>query len=180
MALFGRAGLAVGNWIRFYSLRLYGSSSGEGRLPIPSPLRTGVNLSTHSAPIVQPLAAQTSNEQTVSVLSSLHALANTGLVENVGTVSCISAPPIRLIASLYGARWDRALCQFDRFTWRTISTWLYRHKKHGMTTLQNKTRTQWRYLKQRHGKFPPFQGIWQADTLHGPSTSNPMVSGKRP
>jgi transposase InsO family protein len=28
-----------------------------------------------------------------------------------------------------------------RFTWRTISTWLYRHKKHGMTTLQNKTRS---------------------------------------
>jgi len=27
-----------------------------------------------------------------------------------------------------------------RFTWRTISTWLYRHKKHGITTLQNKTR----------------------------------------
>lgn len=28
-----------------------------------------------------------------------------------------------------------------RFTWRTISTWLYRHKKHGITTLQNKTRS---------------------------------------
>jgi transposase InsO family protein len=28
-----------------------------------------------------------------------------------------------------------------RFTWRTISTWLYRHKKNGMTTLQNKTRS---------------------------------------
>lgn len=28
-----------------------------------------------------------------------------------------------------------------QFTWRTISTWLYRHKKHGMTTLENKTRS---------------------------------------
>lgn len=27
-----------------------------------------------------------------------------------------------------------------RFTWRTISTWLYRYKKHGITTLENKTR----------------------------------------
>lgn len=28
-----------------------------------------------------------------------------------------------------------------RFTWRTISTWLYRFKKHGLTTLDNKTRS---------------------------------------
>ena len=28
-----------------------------------------------------------------------------------------------------------------RFTWRTISTWLYRHKKHGITTLENQTRS---------------------------------------
>ena len=28
-----------------------------------------------------------------------------------------------------------------RFTWRTISTWLYRHKKHGIATLQNRTRS---------------------------------------
>ena len=27
-----------------------------------------------------------------------------------------------------------------QFTWRTISTWLYRFKKNGMTTLDNKTR----------------------------------------
>jgi putative transposase len=27
-----------------------------------------------------------------------------------------------------------------QFTWRTISTWLYRHKKHGITTLDNKSR----------------------------------------
>ncbi len=27
-----------------------------------------------------------------------------------------------------------------RFTWRTISTWLYRFKKHGITSLDNKTR----------------------------------------
>lgn len=27
-----------------------------------------------------------------------------------------------------------------QFTWRTISTWLYRFKKHGVTTLDNKTR----------------------------------------
>ena len=27
-----------------------------------------------------------------------------------------------------------------RFTWRTISTWLYRHKKNGIATLENKTR----------------------------------------
>lgn len=28
-----------------------------------------------------------------------------------------------------------------QFTWRTISTWLYRFKKHGMTALDNKTRS---------------------------------------
>lgn len=28
-----------------------------------------------------------------------------------------------------------------RFTWRTISTWVYRFKKHGITTLENKTRS---------------------------------------
>lgn len=28
-----------------------------------------------------------------------------------------------------------------QFTWRTISTWVYRHKKHGMLTLENKTRS---------------------------------------
>jgi putative transposase len=28
-----------------------------------------------------------------------------------------------------------------QFTWRTISTWLYRFKKHGVTTLDNKTRS---------------------------------------
>jgi len=27
-----------------------------------------------------------------------------------------------------------------QFTWRTISTWLYRYKKHGVTSLDNKTR----------------------------------------
>lgn len=28
-----------------------------------------------------------------------------------------------------------------RFTWRTVSTWLYRHHKNGITTLENKTRS---------------------------------------
>ena len=28
-----------------------------------------------------------------------------------------------------------------RFTWRTISTWLYRHQKNGVATLENKTRS---------------------------------------
>lgn len=28
-----------------------------------------------------------------------------------------------------------------RFTWRTISTWLYRYKRHGITTLDNRTRS---------------------------------------
>lgn len=28
-----------------------------------------------------------------------------------------------------------------QFTWRTISTWVYRYKKHGITTLENKTRS---------------------------------------
>ena len=27
-----------------------------------------------------------------------------------------------------------------RFTWRTISTWLYRFKRHGVTTIDTKTR----------------------------------------
>lgn len=31
--------------------------------------------------------------------------------------------------------------QSYQFTWRTISTWLYRHKKNGITTLENKTRS---------------------------------------
>lgn len=31
-------------------------------------------------------------------------------------------------------------CEY-RFTWRTISTWFYRFKKHGITTLDNKTRS---------------------------------------
>ena len=31
--------------------------------------------------------------------------------------------------------------QHYRFTWRTVSTWLYRHKKNGITTLENKTRS---------------------------------------
>ncbi len=30
-------------------------------------------------------------------------------------------------------------CQYT-FTWRTISTWLYRYKKHGVTALDSKTR----------------------------------------
>ncbi|MFZ6747303.1 hypothetical protein ACO0LC_29200, partial [Undibacterium sp. JH2W] len=28
-----------------------------------------------------------------------------------------------------------------RFTWRTINTWLYRHKSRGIATLENKTRS---------------------------------------
>jgi hypothetical protein len=28
-----------------------------------------------------------------------------------------------------------------RFTWRTISTWLYRHRKNGIATLENKIRS---------------------------------------
>lgn len=31
--------------------------------------------------------------------------------------------------------------QAYQFTWRTISTWLYRHQKNGITTLENKTRS---------------------------------------
>jgi putative transposase len=31
--------------------------------------------------------------------------------------------------------------QQHQFTWRTISTWLYRHKRSGITTLENKTRS---------------------------------------
>ena len=36
---------------------------------------------------------------------------------------------------------DLATNQTFQFTWRTISTWVYRHKKHGITTLENKTRS---------------------------------------
>lgn len=35
---------------------------------------------------------------------------------------------------------DQTGCHYQ-FTWRTISTWLYRFKKHGITTLDNKTRS---------------------------------------
>ncbi len=34
---------------------------------------------------------------------------------------------------------QQAQCHFQ-FTWRTISTWLYRFKKHGVSTMDNKTR----------------------------------------
>ncbi len=37
------------------------------------------------------------------------------------------------------------------FTWKTISTWLYRFKKHGMTSLDNKTRAD----KQTYRKVQP-------------------------
>ncbi len=36
---------------------------------------------------------------------------------------------------------DAQANQSYRFTWRTISTWLYRHQKNGITTLENKTRS---------------------------------------
>jgi len=36
---------------------------------------------------------------------------------------------------------DAQVNQTYRFTWRTISTWVYRHKKNGITTLENKTRS---------------------------------------
>lgn len=36
---------------------------------------------------------------------------------------------------------DLASNQNFQFTWRTISTWVYRHKKHGITTLENKSRS---------------------------------------
>jgi hypothetical protein len=35
---------------------------------------------------------------------------------------------------------EQTQCVYQ-FTWRTISTWLYRFKKHGITTLDNKTRS---------------------------------------
>lgn len=35
---------------------------------------------------------------------------------------------------------DQTGCEY-KFTWRTISTWLYRFKKNGITTLDNKTRS---------------------------------------
>jgi len=35
---------------------------------------------------------------------------------------------------------ERTGCDYQ-FTWRTISTWFYRFKKHGITTLDNKTRS---------------------------------------
>ena len=34
---------------------------------------------------------------------------------------------------------DAQVNQTYRFTWRTISTWVYRYKKNGITTLENKT-----------------------------------------
>jgi putative transposase len=40
-----------------------------------------------------------------------------------------------------------------QFTWRTISTWLYRFKKHGITTLDNKTRRD----KNTYCNFPTYQ-----------------------
>ena len=36
---------------------------------------------------------------------------------------------------------DQSTGKQYRFTWRTIETWLYRHKKHGITTLDKKTRS---------------------------------------
>lgn len=46
-----------------------------------------------------------------------------------------------------------------KFTWRTISTWLYRFKKNGITTLENKTRSD----KNQHRKISPSQ---LAEAIH--------------
>lgn len=51
-----------------------------------------------------------------------------------------------------------------RFTWRTIETWRARFRKHGMVSMDRKTRSD----KYAHRKVQPNE-LWQADTLYGPS-----------
>jgi putative transposase len=76
----------------------------------------------------QAMAAKPSFELRLRVLNAVYDAPGNSIVER-----------IRLVA---GQTFTDGLSnQQYRFTWRTISTWLYRHKKHGITTLENKTRS---------------------------------------
>ena len=64
---------------------------------------------------------------TIRVLNAVHDAPGNTMRERI---KCIADKPFTDVLSGHTYR----------FTWRTISTWLYRHKKHGIATLQNKTR----------------------------------------
>ena len=57
-------------------------SSGK-ELPLPALAELYVSLSTHTAPIIQPLAVRTANAQTDLVEIARHALTNAVLVDDV-------------------------------------------------------------------------------------------------
>jgi hypothetical protein len=74
------------------------------------------------------MAAKPSFELRLRVLNAVHdAPGNTMRAR----IKCVAAKTFT--DTLSGATYQ--------FTWRTISTWLYRHRVNGMTTLQNKTRS---------------------------------------
>lgn len=54
------------------------------------------------------------------------------------------APGVSIRARIIHASKQRFVCPSTnhsyRFTWRTISTWYYRYKKNGITTMDNKVR----------------------------------------
>src|SRR5512147_2582319 len=67
-----------------------------------------MNLSTHTAPIIQPLAARASSEQTTEAGFALRAPTSAELAEDAHAASCTSAPPTGPRPGPRGAKWDRA------------------------------------------------------------------------
>jgi transposase InsO family protein len=61
----------------------------------------------------------------------------------LGAIDCAQGDTIRERIKAVGEKifHDQHTGLEYQFTWRTISTWLYRYKKHGITTLENKTRS---------------------------------------
>jgi len=74
------------------------------------------------------MAAKPSFELRLRVLNAVYEAPGTTMRERIKFVASKSFADV-----LNGGQYQ--------FTWRTISTWLYRHKISGITTLQNKTRS---------------------------------------
>lgn len=74
------------------------------------------------------MAAKPSFELRLRVLNAVHDAPGNSIRERI---KCVADKSFTAAGS----------GQHHRFTWRTISTWLYRHRKNGITTLENKTRS---------------------------------------
>jgi transposase InsO family protein len=74
------------------------------------------------------MAAKPSFELRLRVLNAVHDAPGNSIRERI---KCVADKSFT----------DTCSGQHYRFTWRTISTWLYRHRKNGITTLENKTRS---------------------------------------